>query len=244
MVITAIVTPPRGMVEALMAKWSDEEREKFQADAVARQEGLYRAVRDHGLWDHASPTEREIFLTNALTITVKQQITASWRLESAQVLMWALGLVSALPPYDADASRDLVKLIPSSDPTDFIAKARLRIPKAIDQARSVAEFWHWRSRTRQLIAEGRPFPVNAKMAAKGIRSYDDIVSISARKGAADGVLPPAIAGDFAVMGKAYRDLTTQEWAKVRSITMERHVALNWMCGYAPDNRWDDTPTET
>jgi len=26
--------------------------------------------------------------------------------------------------------------------------------------------------------------------------------------------------------------------------MERHKALNWLCGFAPGNRWDETPTDT
>lgn len=29
-----------------------------------------------------------------------------------------------------------------------------------------------------------------------------------------------------------------------SIIMERHFALNWLCGMAPGNRWDETPTDT
>ena len=41
-----------------------------------------------------------------------------------------------------------------------------------------------------------------------------------------------------------RDLTEEEWREVTSIAAERHFALNWLCGYAPGNRWDATPTET
>ena len=43
---------------------------------------------------------------------------------------------------------------------------------------------------------------------------------------------------------SYRDLTDEEWSSIRSIAFERHFALNWLCGYAPDNRWDETPTDT
>jgi hypothetical protein len=50
--------------------------------------------------------------------------------------------------------------------------------------------------------------------------------------------------DFAVGGKAYRDLSAEEFANVTSITVERHFALNWLCGRAPENRWDETPTAT
>ena len=49
--------------------------------------------------------------------------------------------------------------------------------------------------------------------------------------------------DCAAFGKPYRELTEDEWQMTTSITVERHFALNWLCGYAPNNRWDDTPTD-
>ena len=57
-------------------------------------------------------------------------------------------------------------------------------------------------------------------------------------------LPEMIDNDFPAMGKAYRELDGREWSEVRSITMERHYALNWLCGLAPNNQWDATPTDT
>ena len=50
--------------------------------------------------------------------------------------------------------------------------------------------------------------------------------------------------DFPANGKAYRKLSAQEWSEVRSVTFERHIALNWLCGYSLGNEWDQTPTET
>ena len=47
-----------------------------------------------------------------------------------------------------------------------------------------------------------------------------------------------------VGGKAYCDLSAEEWANVTSISTERHFALNWVSGLAPQNRWDETPTAT
>ena len=57
-------------------------------------------------------------------------------------------------------------------------------------------------------------------------------------------IAPCIADDFPAKGKAYRDLTAEEWSELRSITAERHYALNWLCGRAPKNKWDETPTDT
>lgn len=55
---------------------------------------------------------------------------------------------------------------------------------------------------------------------------------------------PVVDRDFAAQGKAYRDLTDDEWSEVQSISIERHLALNWVCGYAPNNRWEETRTDT
>jgi hypothetical protein len=147
--------------------------------------------------------------------------------------MWALGMLPALPPYDTMADPGLLKQIPLRDVAAFVQGAHLREQAAIDGARDAAESWHWRSRTRELIERGDAFPDDPRMKAAGFGCYDDIVRFSA-----------CIGEDFPAKGKAYRDLTEIEWSEVRSITAERHYALNWLCGYAPDNKWDETPTDT
>jgi hypothetical protein len=76
-----------------------------------------------------------------------------------------------------------------------------------------------------------------------VRSYDDIVRFTAKKLDEEGRMR-AIDEDFPAKGKASRELSDDEWSEVRSITMERHIALNWLCGYAPNNEWDETPTDT
>lgn len=48
---------------------------------------------------------------------------------------------------------------------------------------------------------------------------------------------------LAVFGRPYAEMDPDQWDIVRSITMERHFALNWLCGYPPDNDWDQTPTD-
>jgi hypothetical protein len=118
------------------------------------------------------------------------------------------------------------------------------VKEPIDQARDVAESWHWRSRTRELIERGDAFPDNPKMKAIGFRSYDDVVRFSARNHAQEGRLSHCVEEDYPAKGKAYRDLTQSEWSEVRSITVERHYTLNWLCGYAPENKWDETPINT
>lgn len=156
---------------------------------------------------------------------------------------WA-PLVPRLPTWDTMANHDLLKTIPPPDVAGFIASARLREQSEIDRARDVAELWHWRSRTRQLSEEGRLWPADEKLHAAGFRSFDDVVRFTARSAAKEGTIPAPIDEDFPAKGKAYRDLSEQEWSEVRSIALERHFALNWLCGHAPANRWDETPTDT
>lgn len=232
------------MLRQLMSRWGADECAKFEREAGSRRDHLWHVIHDAGVGPYLSPHERDLAESTMVTMTERQQVEASWRMEAAQVFMWALGLLPALPPYDTIAKHELLKQIPSREIPAFIASARLRGQTEIDRARSAAELWHWRSRTRFLIERGDVLQTNDKLKAAGFESYDDIVRFTASKAAQDGAIPPAIGDDFPVKGKAYRDLTAQEWPGIRSITAERHFALNWLCGYAPENRWDETPTGT
>ena len=243
-VLSALVAPPREMLSAMSSKWSADENEKFQQHAKAQRDQFWQGLRDAGLRRYLSPREQAHAQSTMVTMTERQQIDATWRVEAAQALMWALGMLAELPPYDTRAKHDLLKQIPSDDLASFIKSARLREQSELDRARDTAEFWHWRSRTRELIERGQEFPDNEHMKSMGFRSYDDIVRFSARNAAQKGTIPPCIDDDFPAKGKAYRDLSPEEWQEVRSITAERHFALNWLCGFAPGNKWDDSPTDT
>ena len=172
-----------------------------------------------------------------------QHIKARWWMESAGVLLWSLGLVDSLPPYDPAASLDLLKRFPTNPVSAFLAGAELRSSAVIERERGIAELWHWRSRTRQLEERGEVFPV-LESAGQLVRSFDDIVRMTARKAFDRGTVAQILDDDFVAFSMPYRSLSPEEWSAVTSIVMERHFALNWLCGYAPGNRWDDTPTDT
>jgi hypothetical protein len=240
----ALLAPPRAMLQQIMSQWSEAERTEFCQQAETQRDQFWKGLREIGLSGHLSQREQAHAQSTLANMTERQQIDACWRLEAAQTLMWALGLLPELPPYDTIASQDLLQRIPSRDVAAFIKSARLRAQADLDRARDTAEFWHWRSRTRELIERGDTFPASENMQSAGFRSYDDIIRFSARNGAKEGTIPPCIADDFPAKGKAYRDLTPEEWSEVRSITSERHHALNWLCGHAPNRKWDETPTDT
>jgi hypothetical protein len=201
-------------------------------------------LRRENLWEYVTPTERQLFDTPVAALTQQQVINASWRSEAIGILLWALGLTPQLPAYDSPAHGEITKQVPGGDLASFINSARLRDEKEIDHAREIAELWNWRSRTRQLMEQGYPYQPTEALKKVGLNTMDDVVRMSARTAAEKGNLPPCINDDFPAKGKAYRDLTTDEWSEVRSVSAERHYALNWLCGFAPGNDWDHTPTET
>jgi hypothetical protein len=262
-VLFAVAAPPRKLLEQMTSAWDADTTAEVLRKAEVLRDQPRQQLRDAGLWQHLSPREETLAKSTIVTMTEKQQVDASWRVEAAQTLMWALGLLPTLPLYDIKASHDVLNQIPTNDPAAFVNSAKLRDQAEIDRARDTAEFWHWRSRTRELIERGEPFPTKARRGfferlrarllgalrrsrqdGTGFRSFDDIVRFSARAAAQKGSIPPTINDDFPAKNKAYRDLTSEEWSEVTSITMERHFTLNWLCGYAPDNRWDETPTDT
>jgi hypothetical protein len=196
------------------------------------------------LWEDVSPAEREFLECPVEKLTEQQVLNVLWRREAARVLAWALGILSELTPFDKPVPHDNTKLVPGDDAMNFIASARLRDEKEIESARDLAELWHWRSRTRQLMEAGHPFQPSETMKKAGLNTLEDIIRVSAQEAVKRGDLPMSIADDYPVRGKAYRDLNADEWSEVRSVTVERHFTLNWLCGYAPLNDWDHTPTET
>ena len=232
----AAIVPPSNFFEGAEATGSSADMHRMLA-SKAREQLLGRLGR---LKAKLSPSERKLFYGSE--ITHRQRADASWRLEAFQVLLWALGQLSVLPPFDTLAEREDVKRFPPPEMTASFSGATLISSSVIDKARDVAELWHWRSRTRQLIERGDT--LSRRLQTREVKSFDDIVRLAVRKAHDDGVIPPPIDDDFPALGKAYRALTADEWAMVASITRERHFALNWLCGYAPGNQWDRTPTDT
>ena len=239
----ALTSPPREMLKTWLQNWSADERDRFARDAESKRDEHWTPLRALGWWKELSPLEREFAETTLLTMTDEQQVNASWRVEAIQLIMWALGMVPDLPPYGTQADSELLKGVPTKDAAKFVRSARLRSRDELDRMRSLAELWHWRSRTRELIEQGQTLDAGPELKAAGFETFGDIVRFTANRSRDDGRLE-VIDEDFGVNGKAYRDLSESEWTGVRSVTVERHFALNWLCGLAPGNRWDETPTDT
>lgn len=235
----AMSAPPSFVLNQFLATASEDQKQTLQQMTSQRHEMLCSVLASRELWQFATPKEKAFLETPPLQLTDQQKLDGAWRKESAVTLMWALGMLDSFPAFYVESNDNLFERFPRQEIPLFIENARLISRKLLEEQRKLAELWHWRSRTRQLIAEQRPFPTEIP----DFKSYDEIVRFSAKAAnQKDGL--EIIDEDFAVKGKAYRDLTELEWFQVRSITVERHYTLNWLSGHAPENDWDQTPTET
>lgn len=221
--------------------WTDNEWSSFVKESRREQDAIWNQLGKYK--KQLSPSEKVLSLTTVETITHQQLANATWRAESLGVVLWALNFVDRILPYDQSTGPDFIGKFWQAENEDFVSSSPLRSREEIGHARDIAESWHWRSRTRQIVEDGTPFPDDPSFREAGFFSFDDIVRKTANFHADEGMFI-AISEDYPVYGKAYRDMSEDEWSTIRSITMERHFALNWLCGYAPNHAWDETPTDT
>jgi hypothetical protein len=186
--------------------------------------------------------ERRFIQAGPRDIQPQAQIDAMWVAESIVCLYWALNRVGALPAYDQETGPEIIGgrigRTPNESAKELVASAQLRPPEAIDGQRELAELWHWRCRTHQLIGQGHNFAG----LPDGL-TIDEIIRMASARAEKEGFFVP-IENDFPVFGKAFRSATEIEFLALKSIAQERHKALNWLCGYAPGNLWSKTPTDT
>lgn len=236
--VKALATPPAEYLASCRQKWTAEEWKQFIDGERTQQLQTIERLRQNGLWNEMEEEERNFMEATSAEVTQQKQIEASWRAESSVCLLWALGYVADLPPYDQQADPELTNQMPRESATVLIRKALLRPYEMIEKQRGLAELWHWRSRTRQLQESQQRFSLPNGM------TIEKVIERASARAAADGLIPTPIGNDFPAFGKAYRDLSLQEYLQATSVAVERHRALNWLCGYAPRNRWVETPTDT
>lgn len=155
-------------------------------------------------------------------------VDAIWRGEALGTLLWALQLAE-LPPYDEPFD-------PQEVAATSLDGAALRDEEEISLERDSARLWHWRARTTSLQASGK-LELPERFA-----TFDQLIAATAMRGFEEGVLPAPIRGDFRAFGKVYRHLSPEQHAEAHSIAVERHHALNWLCGAGES--WDDVPLDT
>jgi hypothetical protein len=192
------------------------------------------------LWNALSGHERALLDAGLASWTEENVADMWWGREAHAALLWTIGAIDELGDYDAEFVErpSVLRAEGDRDTAEFISKAVLRDASAIRAARDVAQLWHWRSRTTQLMRN--PELLRGRRAAEW--DFVEIVRDEAQSAFASGDLPAPIDDDFPAFDKPYRDLSDEEYEVVTSIAVARHYALNWVCGYA--RNWDEVPTET
>lgn len=95
-------------------------------------------------------------MRSAPTAVTQQALTDVLCLaESAVCLLWALGYVLELPPYDQEAKPELMNELLLDNVEVLVKNATLLPADRIMKQPGLAELWHWRSRPRQLEESGR-----------------------------------------------------------------------------------------
>jgi hypothetical protein len=227
------------MLAQWIKKWSEEDRVHFARESDTRRTACVSQMKAAGLWDEMDEAERLFMETGDLETTQRQMIDASWLAESIACLLWALGQLEEIPGYDEEASFEWINSHLANGGAERSKPASLRSTDEIDRMRDLAELWNWRSRTRKLLESG-----NMPTVLEDGMTMDEIIRLCATKAAEDRAFKAPIGDDFPAFGKPFRDISAEEFSTATSIAQERHRAFNWLCGYAPDNRWNETPTDT
>lgn len=217
-----------------------------QKEAESIHRDLLTNLHDHGLWKYATNEERKLLQSSPLAIGFESAQNTFFSMNAQAVFAWCLGMIDGLPPYDtaisdedAAYSDEFFDHLPFPEHFELVASNFIRRSNGeIDRARTEAELWHWRSRTLEFQ---RSEPV-AKSSTRS-KVFQERVREAAQSCVSDGLFVP-IDDDFPAFGKPYSLLDDAEWRKIRIITEQRHKALNWVCGLAPDNNYDETPTDT
>jgi hypothetical protein len=207
----------------LSAPTEDELSE--QEDEV---ETMLSFLRSSGLWEFLSDEEVRAFETPLGQWKEDQYVDATWRVESLAVLAWALTMVKRLPGFDQQIDPEILEDVLDIDNwTEIVDKAQLRDTDEVERARDLSALWDWRSQV------GTPPYEDPE---------DETEILEEAKAALEAGLVSTLAqGDLVALGRPYSALSEDELEELGSIALERHSALNWLCGYSDD--WDNVPTD-
>lgn len=212
----------------------EQQPEAVQDDtADAERFDLRSWLTEEQLLDALFPDERDVLDTPVGSLEPDDTAAATWSIEEAVALAWALELIPTMPPYDQPAEPQAVlDAIPAlwARTTEFRSSARLRSEETIAQAREQAELWFDRADTYwwQLAAAeaGEAAIGGADIAA----DLDQELAETAAAAFNAGLISKPVGGDFPTAHGPYRDLLPNQVEELEAIAFHRSAALNWVCG--------------
>ncbi len=127
------------------------------------------------LMEYASAHERDML--SRTTHTEQERINATWTVECLQSFAWCLGIAGLEPLKHCDD--DLASKFPApfTDPSEFIATAKLRPFEEIYRQADLHYRLHWAARNARL--EGGQFPVTEGFLWERRRALDWVIGVEA-----------------------------------------------------------------
>ena len=228
------IGPPDRVTEALRGL-AEHERKRIRRELEERAASMREQLVGAGLWEYFTSAEQRYLSTAPDKVSIQEWSSAMLHIEGVGVLRWALGIGPVLPPYDVSVPLEALEQSSGALPVDV----SLRSPSELEAARAIAELWHWRARARLIASGVLPAPVGVPSAV-----FEEPVAAVAARAAADGVISHVLRGDFPIADLPFASLPQAEVMRLAAIAYGRQWALNWLCGLAPGNKWDETPTST
>jgi hypothetical protein len=207
-----------------------EDSDDFSAEAFDQREWL----RELGLASELSVREAALLESPLGTIGPEAIIEASWQGEALMALAWAISAVE-MPPLDTVSDpRQVIDFVPRPwDGTqEWLADTTIVSEAEAAREREIAEIWHWRMTTEVL---------RRAVSAAASRDYEEAIRDVATEALRAGLLPSLRQGDFPVRGRTIEDLSANDLDELVSVTGQRLLALNWLCGFGAS--WDDVPLD-
>lgn len=234
-----------------------EVAQRFEED----RQRLIAWLKKENLWKSANDWEKAVLETEAGQLSPPDGAQVHLQRESLLALLFALGLMQDLPPFDREArlQPEILKMLPAvgKPAAAFIAGARLRPREEIERGKATSEFWFLRARTQEKLEAG-DFPqgpeleamareLREEMEAAGMEAapikdgaalLQETIRFSAQWAFKEGLIGEPIDGDFPVNRRAYRDLNRKELARLRALSAERLRAFRWLDEDPSDSHWD------
>lgn len=136
------------------------EESRTWAEAEAERLVLLAWLRSSGVHADLSMDELPLLEIEVGSLAPDCLVDATWRVEAAVPLLWALGVLSDMPPHDEEIhAAALVERVPvtlasgARECDEFAARATLRGPEEIRRQRDHAQAWQDRTATEDFPEE-------------------------------------------------------------------------------------------
>lgn len=238
-ILHAETTPSKESLEEYRINFGRRKLAELVRALKKRSKKNVQILKTYGLWRETSPLEQRFLKLYGPKMDHQLHISYLWRMEAAAMLMWALKFIPIWPKIDETIETNRLKDYPIKKLGPETKGPSLRDTEAIQRQSDLLKLWIWRVKTRMNIEDNIPFRPDDPANPPGLASYDEVIRYTAKDARQKGILTETIDDDFAYAGQAFREIPTELFYHAAVMISERHYAMNWLCGLAPKNRWDE-----